>query len=189
MDSKNNYGGCSCSCSCPCPCCCCCFCCSCCVFCCFCCFCCCCCCCCYCCCCCCCCCCLLSLSLLRWLLYTYTATYIFYIHYIRRPLAKGGARLEVWLLWPTCCCSGVSEALFFYLLCNVGCFGSALFLPAVQRFDTFSTCCFAWLRHESGCCSNVSEALPAAVRVFRKCSFSTCCATFRHFFYLLFRMA
>ena len=30
---------------------------------------------------------------------------------------------------------------------------------------------------------------PAAVRVFRKRSFSTCCATFRHFFYLLFRMA
>ena len=30
---------------------------------------------------------------------------------------------------------------------------------------------------------------PAAVRVFRKRPFSTCCATFRHFFYLLFRMA
>ena len=30
---------------------------------------------------------------------------------------------------------------------------------------------------------------PAAVRVFRERSFSTCCATFRHFFYLLFRMA
>ena len=39
------------------------------------------------------------------------------------------------------------------------CFGSALFLPAVRRFGTFSTCCFAWLGYESGCCSSVSEAL------------------------------
>ena len=36
---------------------------------------------------------------------------------------------------------------------------------------------------------SVGNHTPAGVRVFRKRSFSTCCATFRHFFYLLFRMA
>ena len=39
------------------------------------------------------------------------------------------------------------------------------------------------------CVCLVPDHTPAGVRVFRKRSFSTCCATFRHFFYLLFRMA
>ena len=44
------------------------------------------------------------------------------------------------------------------------CFGSALFLPAVRRFGTFSTCCFAWLGHESGCCSSCfGSASPRAL--------------------------
>ena len=37
------------------------------------------------------------------------------------------------------------------------------------------------------CVCLVPDHTPAGVRVFRKRSFSTCCATFRHFFYLLFR--
>ena len=57
-----------------------------------------------------------------------------------------------WLGHESCCCSGVSQALFFYLLCNV----SALFLPAVSHGLGTN------LQHASRCCSGVSETFPMA---------------------------
>ena len=95
------------------------------------------------------------------------------------------------------CCATFRH--FFYLLFRMAwariwmlfeCFGSA----SPRAFEAGDS---SFLVRSVGDVSAVFRAAvshglgtnPAAVRVFRKRSFSTCCATFRHFFYLLFRMA
>ena len=78
-----------------------------------------------------------------------------------------------WLGHESCCCSGVSQALFFYLLCNV----SALFLPAVSHGlgTNLAAGDSSFLVRSVGNVSAVFQAAvshglgtnPAAVRVFR----------------------